>query len=333
MRKKILSVLVMAFFLAMVGGVSADTGWWDSNYQYRQQVTVDNNADSVMEAGYTVEVAFDSGGKALANGDDIRVVYNGVELDRILGTETITFATQADIAVGGSDSNYYVYYGNPSAGTPLDDVSNIYYFNPIKDPSFERGGYWYNTNCGTARVLTPIKVCRYCSYVNAYEGDYVSLSESWWGCSPGITKQDSIDLTNVKKIMWYTQCSYCAGSTTFNLRINGITEDSIGFSCHDWTERISDISGYGEDSTLEIYVTRGGDTSYLLDYFGVSYDGVNFIYQDNTISQEPTTSTGPEEVDQYDKNRGHGNDADGVDEDNPGRGCEKKSDKGNRKRC
>lgn len=34
-----------------------------------------------------------------------------------------------------------------------------------------------------------------------------------------------------------------------------------------------------------------------------------------------------------DENKGHGNDADGVDEDNPGRGCENKNANGNRKRC
>jgi hypothetical protein len=34
-----------------------------------------------------------------------------------------------------------------------------------------------------------------------------------------------------------------------------------------------------------------------------------------------------------DENKGHGNDPDGIDRDNPGRGCEKKSEKGNKKRC
>ena len=34
-----------------------------------------------------------------------------------------------------------------------------------------------------------------------------------------------------------------------------------------------------------------------------------------------------------DADRGHGNDPDGIDEDNPGKGCENKSENGNRKRC
>jgi hypothetical protein len=34
-----------------------------------------------------------------------------------------------------------------------------------------------------------------------------------------------------------------------------------------------------------------------------------------------------------DNNKGHGNDPDGIDEDNPGKGCENKNENGNRKRC
>jgi Tol biopolymer transport system component len=109
-----------------VSGATAEGDWWDSNYQYRQQVTIENNADSIMEAGYTVDVDITGITGSLANGDDIRVVYNGVELDRALGTGTVTFATQAGIAAGASDSNYYVYYGNAEAGAPPADENNVY---------------------------------------------------------------------------------------------------------------------------------------------------------------------------------------------------------------
>lgn len=34
-----------------------------------------------------------------------------------------------------------------------------------------------------------------------------------------------------------------------------------------------------------------------------------------------------------DKDKGHGNDQDGIDEDNPGQGCDNKNDNGSRKRC
>jgi hypothetical protein len=43
-----------------------------------------------------------------------------------------------------------------------------------------------------------------------------------------------------------------------------------------------------------------------------------------TIEVPPTTD---------DANKGHGNDADGMDSDNPGKGCEKKNANGNQKRC
>ena len=121
-----ISIVIMAIFLAIVGGVSADSTWWDSDYQYRQQVTIDNNADSVMEAGYTVDVDISGITGSLANGDDIRVVYNGVELDRLIDAGKVTFATQAAIAAQGSDSDYYIYYGNADAGAAPADGNNVY---------------------------------------------------------------------------------------------------------------------------------------------------------------------------------------------------------------
>lgn len=52
----------------------------------------------------------------------------------------------------------------------------------------------------------------------------------------------------------------------------------------------------------------------------LSEDEINAIYQN------PCPDAG-------DANKGHGNDPDGVDEDNPGKGCEKKNATGNRDRC
>jgi hypothetical protein len=54
-----------------------------------------------------------------------------VELDREvdgIGTSStqVWFETQAPIPVNGSDSNYYVYYGNPTAGTPPANEKNVY---------------------------------------------------------------------------------------------------------------------------------------------------------------------------------------------------------------
>ena len=43
-------------------------------------------------------------------------------------TTTINFRTQAIIPVSSSDDNYYVYYGNLTAGAPPANEANVYDF-------------------------------------------------------------------------------------------------------------------------------------------------------------------------------------------------------------
>jgi outer membrane protein assembly factor BamB len=122
--------------------------WADSTYSYREKITVTAGATAVP-SGYAVPVAFNhaslvTAGKALANGNDVRVFYwNGstwVQLDRVLDndpanawntgtTTTIWVKTQAAIAANGSDGNYYLYYGNPSAVNPPANKANVFFFS------------------------------------------------------------------------------------------------------------------------------------------------------------------------------------------------------------
>ncbi len=113
-------------------------------YQYRKQITVTANGAAVP-VDYAVSHTFDhaalvSAGKSLTNGDDIRIVYNdgagGTDLDRWLdpdsswnsSTTRIWYKLQAAISSAGSDGNYYMYYGDPSATNPLADPTKIFFF-------------------------------------------------------------------------------------------------------------------------------------------------------------------------------------------------------------
>ena len=115
--------------------------WWDTNYSNRQQITV-TAGSAAVPSGYNVSVAFDHAAlttaKSLASGDDVRVVYwNGstwVELDRFKDPLTnwdatdsaVWFRTQAAISASGTDTNYYLYYGNSGAGAPPMDRAQIF---------------------------------------------------------------------------------------------------------------------------------------------------------------------------------------------------------------
>jgi hypothetical protein len=123
--------------------------WWNSSYGYRRQTTIVNNAQSSLRSNYSVSVTMDtaspiSTGKALPNGNDLRVVYwskgKWVELDRevkdLNGISTqVWFETQTAIVSRGLDSNYFIYYGNPISGNPPANKSNVYlWFDDFNRP-------------------------------------------------------------------------------------------------------------------------------------------------------------------------------------------------------
>jgi hypothetical protein len=113
-------------------------GWWDSDYGYRRQLTIDS-ADS----GYTIKLAL-SGATASAiynncvdqtNGNDFRVVWwdgsQWNDLDRYLESFsssdiTVWFRIQEAGGWGGGASDYYLYYGNSSPAAVKEDKSNVY---------------------------------------------------------------------------------------------------------------------------------------------------------------------------------------------------------------
>src|SRR5436309_684242 len=118
--------------------------WWSMSYPFREKITV-TAGTAAPASGYSVAVTFGhatlvTAGKSLPSGDDLRVVYwNGstwVELDRLLdeasswnnASTKVWFKTQAAIGASASDDNYYLYYGNASAGAPPANGMNVYLF-------------------------------------------------------------------------------------------------------------------------------------------------------------------------------------------------------------
>ena len=119
--------------------------WWSTSYAYRQQITITAGSAAVPN-GYSVSTTFNHAGlvtatKSQTDGDDIRVLYwNGVswvELDRALDSGSswdnastkIWFKSQAAISAAGSDTDYYLYYGNTGAVTPPANKANIFLFS------------------------------------------------------------------------------------------------------------------------------------------------------------------------------------------------------------
>lgn len=147
--------------------------WWNTNYSHRRQITITNNVASTLGSGYSTFLTTDtasmvSSGKVLSNGNDLRVVrWTGsswAEIDRdIIDMNTnsthVWFKAQEDIPASGSDSNYYMYYDNPGAGSAPANKSNVYLwfddFNRADNPDITtEASYSVKTGGGAWSIET-----------------------------------------------------------------------------------------------------------------------------------------------------------------------------------
>ncbi|MFX0200550.1 MAG: hypothetical protein ACFFCW_30900, partial [Candidatus Hodarchaeota archaeon] len=111
--------------------------WWDINYQKRVPINVTNIADTTLPEGYSVSFSLNTWyltntSELQADGDDLRILFfnssssEWKQLDRVNTTAfnayktQIWFKTQMSIPANSYDSNYYLYYDNPSAYNPPD---------------------------------------------------------------------------------------------------------------------------------------------------------------------------------------------------------------------
>lgn len=115
----------------------ASTSWWDANYGYRQQITITNSSSSTVPTNYPVKITIDTAAletatKVRSDRKDWRVLYwNGsswTDLTRDYVSTTVTFfPTQATIAAGSSDSNYFVYYGYAAESTSKQPTTEAHW--------------------------------------------------------------------------------------------------------------------------------------------------------------------------------------------------------------
>jgi hypothetical protein len=137
----LLALLTLCGQTPVAWAIAPPGQWWNTSYAHRIRISVTTTTSLVT--GYSVSVnvnhaALVTAGKALASGNDLRLVYwNGsawAELDRVLdnasswnnAATTLWFRTQAAIGTNTYDDNYYLYYDNAAAGTPPANPDNVF---------------------------------------------------------------------------------------------------------------------------------------------------------------------------------------------------------------
>lgn len=121
------------------------TPWWNSSYASKRNIQILNNHTSTLLLGYPVHLHFDASTSPTAvelyasststnKGDDVRVVYdNTTELNRWLqnfSASAIDIWFNTEVAIGGQaddQDSHQLYYGNPSATNPPDDIGAIFH--------------------------------------------------------------------------------------------------------------------------------------------------------------------------------------------------------------
>jgi hypothetical protein len=278
MEKKMFSVLVLAMFLATVGGVSASEGpvsYWK------------------FDEG-TGTVADDSVG-----GNDGTIYGDTIWTDGVCGSGLSFDGDHDYVRVGDYDSGTFTGAVTIIAWAKVDVMAqDVQYYVASMDPGREVLMFYNNIIQGRA--------------INV---DYPASGAEVWFHSP----PDSVTTDR-----WYhlamTYDKDGASGEQLKLYIDGELSDSSALT--------GDLIP-GHEKHINKDVVIGGHPDLIAYWFDGTIDEVS-IYN-RALSAEEIN-------DRYqnpcgDKNKGHGNDPDGIDEDNPGRGCENKSENGNRKRC
>lgn len=120
------------------------TGWLDTNWQFRRQVTIVNSGSIQTDYQIQMEVSYDSAMQP--DFDDLRFSnLSGDELSYWLQTKTdsdlaIIWA-EVDSLAGSDDTIIYMYYGNDSADSGSDGEETFLFFDDFDDEVID-GDKW-----------------------------------------------------------------------------------------------------------------------------------------------------------------------------------------------
>jgi hypothetical protein len=136
-------------YINLTGG----SNWWNNNYTYRRQLTIDITGNSSLPAGYSLLTSITGSdassiyNSSLSSGNDFRIVYwdgsTYTELTRDLLTfsdSSIQFYFKTQAQLNSSDtSHYFIYYRYSSASAPTVDKTLVYN-NTYNAASVSNGG-------------------------------------------------------------------------------------------------------------------------------------------------------------------------------------------------
>jgi len=115
----LLLIVMLTSVLNIQPARSVENNWWNSDWVYRRQVNI-TEISGYSLVNFPVEVTFRHDGHVEADGGDIRVIENDIELPYCITKMNSTWATlMFEINLTSlSTKSIYIYYGNSNATTP-----------------------------------------------------------------------------------------------------------------------------------------------------------------------------------------------------------------------
>ncbi|MHC4499046.1 MAG: DUF2341 domain-containing protein, partial [Planctomycetota bacterium] len=140
--------------------------WWDSSWDYRREITVDNTGNAQALADYVVLVEVDtaaliSSGKMNADGSDIRFVDDNdlSAIDFWIESGVNTANTRIWVEVpnipASSNDTVYMYYGNASAPNESNGSATFDFFDDFEGDAAAQADGWNEYKSSYNPILTP----------------------------------------------------------------------------------------------------------------------------------------------------------------------------------
>ncbi|MFW9833695.1 MAG: DUF2341 domain-containing protein [Candidatus Thorarchaeota archaeon] len=294
----------------VISGETSTTGVYD----YSRQITVDAGPESVP-AGYSISITIDHAAlvlaeKSQADGDDIRIVYwnglNMIELDRVLDSDSswnsattkIWFKIQSVIPASTSDENYYLYYGDPSVSTPLENPTKVFQFYD----GFESGDLsaWDGSYTDTGDSLS-VTTEQANTGVYSAKGDVDTQA-----AAQAMVWKDLSDLTNIlARVHFYLPATF---STTDHVTIMQFVDTSSGWvnqlsltirddmTFYLWNAIAGEAYGYGTTSSIS---TGSWHMLELQAKFSATTGEARMWFDGNLEVEETGKNLGAEGIDRF----------------------------------
>lgn len=187
---------------AVDAAAPGDAGdWWNTSWALRLPITIANTSSDALGAGYQVGLAYAfSAAPCNSSGlDDVRIVYRGRELSRVIDVVApapwIWFPLATPLAANATSSgDYWLYCGNPAPPAAPADPTKVFDFYDGFDGATADAAVW--TTYGTASISGGLLDCDGTNgdagvvtmnepFVAKHAVDFVAIdpapnSTSWW---------------------------------------------------------------------------------------------------------------------------------------------------------